>query len=117
MYSIKKINFLSFFNPIRSDTESAVFKQTKAKNFYVNFEGLFKKKPQKVADAENIYTEGTGEDPNEDAAPSEATVVMEDDPPKSVSLILDLFLFSVDNIVCILGRKKSCLRRAYVETV
>lgn len=83
----KKLNFISFFNPIRSDTESAVFKQTKAKKYQINFEGLFKKKPQKLVDAEKNDAGVPAEDPNDDAAPSEATVIMEDDPPKSVSLI------------------------------
>lgn len=58
-------------------------KQTKAKKYQINFEGLFKKKPQKVVDVEK--NDATADDPNDDAAPSEATVIMEDDPPKSVS--------------------------------
>lgn len=106
-----KFFFLSFFNPIiRSDTESAVFKQSKAKKYQINFEGLFKKKPQKLVDVEKNNADAHAEDPNDDAAPSEATVIMEDDPPKSVSLILKLFKFSVNDTVDILGRKESCLR-------
>lgn len=66
-----------------SDTESADVKQTKFKKYQINFEGLFKKKPQKPVDAEKNDAEAPAEDPNDDAAPSEATVIIEDDPPKS----------------------------------
>lgn len=69
-----------------SDTESADVKQTKLKKYQINFEGLFKKKPQKVVDVEK--NEAPVEDPNDDAAPSEATVIIEDDPPKSVGFKL-----------------------------
>lgn len=84
----KKLKFISLFNPIRSDTESADLKQTKAKKYQINFEGLFKKKPQKVVDVEKSAGDAPAEDPNDDAAPSEATVIIEDDPPKSVSFIV-----------------------------
>ncbi|KAG4079442.1 hypothetical protein HA402_005139 [Bradysia odoriphaga] len=66
-----------------SDTESADLKQNKFKKYQINFEGLFKKKPQKVVDVEKNNAEAPADDPNDDAAPSEATVIIEDDPPKS----------------------------------
>lgn len=62
----------------RSDTESADIKQSKTKKFNLNFDGFFKKKTQK-SDVEQNADDG-----NDDAAPSEATVIIEDDPPKSV---------------------------------
>lgn len=87
----EKLNsvFLSSIPYIRSDTESADLKQTKTKKYQINFDGLFKKKPQKVVDVEKNDADAPVDDPNDDAAPSEATVIMEDDPPKSVSLISD----------------------------
>ncbi|XP_037041947.1 fasciclin-3 isoform X3 [Bradysia coprophila] len=66
-----------------TDTESADLKQSKFKKYQINFEGLFKKKPQKVVDVEKNNAEAPTDDPNDDAAPSEATVIIEDDPPKS----------------------------------
>ncbi|KAJ6645727.1 hypothetical protein Bhyg_00936, partial [Pseudolycoriella hygida] len=66
-----------------SDTESADLKQTKLKKYQINFEGLFKKKPQKVVTVAKTDPEAPVEDPNDDAAPSEATVIIEDDPPKA----------------------------------
>lgn len=60
-------------------------KQTKAKKYQINFEGLFKKKSQKIVDVEKNDADAAAEDPNDDAAPSEATVIIEDDPPKVVS--------------------------------
>ncbi len=38
-----------------------------------------------MVDVEKNDADATTEDPNDDAAPSEATVIIEDDPPKSVS--------------------------------
>lgn len=38
-----------------------------------------------MIDVEKNVGEAPAEDPNDDAAPSEATVIIEDDPPKTVS--------------------------------
>lgn len=85
-WNLKTFSFFFSSNPIRSDTESADVKQIKFKKYKINFDGLFMKKPQKIINVEkNNDAEAPVEDPNDDAAPSEATVIMEDDPPKSVS--------------------------------
>lgn len=64
----------------RSDTESAVVKESKKSKYNLNFQGLFKRKP-------DPSTVPQQDDSNDDAARSEATVIIEDDPPKSVRLL------------------------------
>lgn len=70
-----------------SDTESADVKASKSKKYNLNFEGLFsKKKSQKLATND---VEQNADDGNDDAAPSEATVIIEDDPPKPVNKFIN----------------------------
>ena len=75
-----------YFSQIRSDTESADVKQSKQKKFNLNFEGLFKKKQQKLDHAGDNEDPESPNEEDDNAAPSEATVIIEDDPPRKVSL-------------------------------
>lgn len=68
-----------------SDTESADCKAQK-KRFAFNFPGIFTRSKQAAGDAEAAGQGADGaDDGNDDAARSEATVIIEDDPPKGVS--------------------------------
>lgn len=84
----------------RSDTESADVKASKSKKYNINFEGLFKKKPQKLATDVEENADGA-DDGNDDAAPSEATVIIEDDPPKPVIYYFFLKQFYNHYFFCI----------------
>lgn len=80
---------------LRSDTESADVKATKKKNFaIVNLQSLLKRTTEKnsakdkpAAAAQQPTGQPGAGHPNEEdenAAPSEATVIIEDEPPKKV---------------------------------
>lgn len=61
-------------------------KTAKKKSLGINLEALFRKKPQFLK-KERVETEteaGNANEEDDNAAPSEATVIIEDEPPRKV---------------------------------
>lgn len=66
----------------------------------INLESLFRKKPQFLK-KDRVETEVEAGNANEEAAPSEATVIIEDEPPQKVSMnliIIQISIFYSSNI-------------------